>query len=331
MAASQTDASSGQRRDTAPTTTIASTPTPTAGWPIIHQQQALAWEPGHHIDTVRDVYATSHALPGTTCFVQPFSSELLAPEDHVPSADELPVHTLVQNVLRMILGCDTILVGRLPRDLTSSITPDTLYVRKLTPDAHEQLKTCGVISTRPVTFSYLPIKSTPPWAIFRIANGHFTDNDAKDTAAVRKAIIKAWVRPENVTKILDSLKWAPTLDAESSTKFKKWILTIAVKKWPFKTRDRFLAPFYSVYVEPPTDDPALWIAFRNVAQKIAFRYHDKTTTPTTLLDCLICHGADHSAGLCPFKTIPGYLGPSGDPRFKHSSAGPPPNGRSVRR
>lgn len=60
-------------------------------------------------------------------------------------------------------------------------------------------------------------------------------------------------------------------------------------------------PLVALYVEPPTDDPEDWIAFRNhvQAQRVGSELTGYPELYKQWVYCQLCHSRDHFVGLCP--------------------------------
>ncbi|KAL6302649.1 hypothetical protein BKA93DRAFT_751008 [Sparassis latifolia] len=72
----------------------------------------------------------------------------------------------------------------------------------------------------------------------------------------------------------------------------------------------FPAPAVNVYMTPPNNELSDWLKWRDfIFRKVYSITFSGCSIGHPGFKCTGCHDADHPRGLCPFKHIPGWLGP----------------------
>ncbi|GBE83990.1 hypothetical protein SCP_0510490 [Sparassis crispa] len=72
----------------------------------------------------------------------------------------------------------------------------------------------------------------------------------------------------------------------------------------------FPAPAVNVYMTPPNNELSNWLKWRDfVFRKVYSTTFSGCSISHPGFKCTGCHDVDHPRGLCPFKHIPGWLGP----------------------
>jgi hypothetical protein len=288
-------------------------------YPTIHYSNPAPWIVGVARQVARQTAEDSQTE--VMCAASVFSSKLSRPQGEALPVGTAPLHSRVQQLLRTALDDPHLTAHTFGNPAHgSSIAPQCLLVKNLSGSALVSFRRAKTVSSRTVTVAFVPINQLPPELVL-LLNGLAALGEAEaDEEAIRNAIADRWYNTHG--HLLE-----PFLDnAEgNSLALLNWVRTLRVRRWDYVNRDNVAAPYYTVYVKPPTTNPARWGKFRTLVASFSYNITGYGYAASgKLLDCLVCHGADHNGKLCPHRTIEGWVGPSGAPRFKHVSSGPPP-------
>jgi hypothetical protein len=287
-------------------------------YPTVHFGSPAPWLVGVPRQAARQ--ALEDAITERMCAANIFSSELARPPGEALPVGTAPLPSRVQQMLRVTLEDPELMVEAFGGPVHGlGIAPRCLAVKYMSDHALSLFRCTKTISSRTVLVSYVPIDQSPPELVL-LLNGLAAPHDAAtDEVAIRNAIADRWYHKYGHLI-------APFVDAVDGTNLAllTWVRTLRNKRWDYVNGNNVAAPYYTVYVNPPTTNPTRWNQFHALVASFAYNIPGYGFAASgKLLDCLVCHGADHNAKMCLHRAVVGWVGPSGAPWFKFFSSGPP--------
>ena len=254
-------------------------------------------------DIELDTIGEWEALPGSKLLAQAFGGYAANPKTHGT------LWTLIFGAVLDITKSNTAAVCAPQQSQTSTKTPISFLIYKLTETQKQMLLHRRVWSSTMITFRVLPIEPACPDFLFQIK-----DLTTLATQEVYQAIHEVW-HDETTGAFLDTI--CNEIPDESRDEAERTLLSFINSMWTtiLDTRHRgnIPAPTFCIYASGDIiGDNETWCRLRNyfTAREYKIKFQDPGNNKIPQRTCSICQGVDHPRGLCPFPAVKNWNGPT---------------------